>query len=77
MLLRILVVFATASAAGSDLLDISVIDGSPHRNKNEKEGAIDRDNKTYYKSILGNDVKHIHVSLTEAAMVNQVVILNR
>ena len=79
MLLRILVILATAAiTARSDHLDISDIDGSaPVNNKRIKESVIDRDNSTYYHSKLDDSVKYIHISLTESAIVNQVVILNR
>ena len=78
MLLLILVVLATATiTAGSDLLDISGIVGSPHLNNGIKERVIDRDNKTFYHSKFGNSVKYIHFSLTGTAIVKQVVILNR
>ena len=78
MLLRILVVLATAAiTTRSDHLDISSIDGTADHQTHLKQKAIDRENSTYYHSKYGNSVKYIHVSLTEAAIVKQVIILNR
>ena len=78
MLLRILVVVATATiTTSSDLLYIPSINGTADHNGQLKQNAIDRDSSTYYHSKLDDSEKYIHVSLKGSAIVTQVLIINR